>query len=809
MLSNSITRTFRRLWRNRFFTALHVAGLSVGLSAAWIVWQFVGFETSHNRAIPNGDRVFRVVSNFTNNGVSSGNAGSPEPLSRAAEFIAGVEKVIPVRDQTAGTVLPKGAAKPFLDAKYITQITPEYFEMVPHRWLAGSAATALTQPNQVVLTRSRAEKYFPRHRPDEVLGETLTYDFFRESVTAEVVGVVEDLDFPTSFIGKEFMTAKKPKEDRWGNTNSGTQLWLILKEKADPRMVEAAINDVSTKNSGEELKKWGMQRSHALEPLADVHFNLKYESHIRAANPKVLAMLGAIAAFLLLLACINYLNLSTAQIPQRAREIGIRKTLGGRPVGLIGSFLVETLLVCSMAAVVAFFLTKWAFVAFQKELPADVLKFADFRKTTLFLTALIALVTLLSGFYPGWLIGRFQAVSLLKGQFFGQKQSKNNRGGLRKSLIVFQFFIAQAFIIGALVVGRQLHFMLSNNLGFDRDAVVLTSIPYRTMSNPAYKNGQFLLAEALKKLPEVENIALGDPLFSGSFSSNTHGRTNEKGEKLEAVLYQKTADTSLINFYRLPILAGKNLPPSDTTREYVINETAAKNFGFASPEAAIGRLVTEQGGSTHEIVGVVADFHNLGFEAKIQAVAFLANTSNLTDLNIKLASRKPSDWPAALQKIEAEWSKIYPDDPFERRFYDQTLEEMYAADLSMGRFINLSTVVAIFISCLGLFGLATFTAFRRTKEIGIRKVLGASAASVVQLLSREFLGLVVIGFVLAAPISVYFLGKWLENYAYRVELEWWLIAVAGLTAVVIAFLTVGFQSVKAALANPVTSLRSE
>lgn len=556
MLGYHLKFSFRALWRNRLFTALHVAGLSIGISAAWVVWQFSSFELSHDRDIPGGERVFRVVSNFIFDGKDSGNSGAPEPLSRTAEMLAGVAKSIPVRDQSAAQLLPEGVKKPFLDVRQITQTTPEYFDMVPHRWLAGSPATALAQPNQVVLSRSRAEKYFPRHRPDEMLGKAVTYHFYRDTITAEVVGVVEDLDFPTSFIGKEFLAATKPKKDNWGGVNSGTQLWLVLQENADPRTVEAAINDVSARNVGDDLKKWKIERSHALQPLADVHFDPKFESHIRAANPKVLAVLGGIAAFLLLLACINYLNLSTAQIPQRTREIGIRKTLGGRSAGIVSGFLAETLIVCLLAVAVAFFLTKWAFVAFRDELPEDVLQFADFRKTGLFLVVLVASVTLFSGLYPGWLIGRFQAVSLLRGQFAGQNPTQKSRGGFRKSLIVFQFFIAQAFIIGALVVGRQMHFMLSDDLGFDREAVVLTNVPYRTMRDAAYQNGQFRLADALRKLPEVENVALGEPLFSNNYSSNTHSRTDEKGQKFETVLYRKIADTSLINFYRLPILAG-------------------------------------------------------------------------------------------------------------------------------------------------------------------------------------------------------------------------------------------------------------
>jgi ABC-type antimicrobial peptide transport system permease subunit len=799
----------RTLWRHRFFTLLHIAGLAIGLSAAWVVWQFSSFEWSHNRAIPDDKRVFRVVSNYFFDGKGSGNSGVPEPLSRAAEMLAGVEKSIPVRDQSALLLFPEGAKKPFLDIRQITQTTPEYFDMVPYGWLAGSPAIALTQPNQVVLTRSRAEKYFPRHRPDEMLSKNITYHFFRDTINAEVVGVVEDLDFPTSFIGKEFITVTKPKKDNWSGVSSGTQLWLVLQKNADPRQVETIINEVSAKHAGDELKKRNITRSHALQALADVHFDPKFESHIRAANPKVLAVLSGIAAFLVLLACINYLNLSTAQIPQRAREIGIRKTLGGHTTGIVGVFLVETLIVCLLAVVISFFLTKWAFTTFHKELPAEVLRYTDWRATALFLAALVATVTLISGLYPGWLIGRFQAISLLRGQFLGQKVSQNSRGGLRKTLIVFQFFIAQIFIIGALVVGRQLNFMLSKDLGFDREAVVLTSVPFRTLRDAAYQNSQFRFAEALRKLPEVEDVALGEPLLSLSYSSNKYFRTDENGQKFETVLYQKLADTSLVSFYRLPVLAGRNLPAGDTIREFVINETAARAFGFERPADALGQFVTEQDGAAHEVVGVVADFHNIGFEARIQPVAFMADPSNLTDLNIKLASRQAADWSEALRKIEAVWAEIYPNDVFEHRFYDQTLEDIYAADLSMTRFINLATGIAIFISCLGLFGLATFTAVRRKKEIGIRKVLGASAASVLGLLTKELLMLVVVGFALAVPLAIFFLKKWLDNYVYRVELEWWLVALAGAATVFIAFLTLSFQSLRAALANPVKSLRSE
>lgn len=805
MIQNQLKLTFRTLWKNRFFTALHVVGLAIGLSAAWTIFQWADFELAHDRPIPDSERIFRVVSRFEFDGKPSGNAGCPEPFSRAGQDIAGVEKSIPVFDRWTVGVLPEGTNRPFTDPEGITVTTPDYFEMVPYRWLAGSPATALSQPKQAVLTRSSAEKYFPRHQPQEVLGKMVSYDFQEDTLVAEVVGVVEDLDFPTSFIGKDFLTAEKPLEDAWNDVSSSDQLWFMLSENAHPETIVAALDKLSASHAEADEKPARFE----LQPISKVHFDPSFGSHIRSANPKVLAILAAIAGFLLLLACINYINLTTAQIPARSREIGIRKTLGGQNAGLISSFLVETVLVCLMAVLLSVVLTKWAFLYFEKDLPESVLKFADWRKTGGFLALLVVFVSLVSGLYPGWLITRFQAVSLLRGQFSGQNQSVSRRAGFRKGLIVFQFFIAQVFIIGALVVGRQLHFMLTKDLGFDREAVVLVFVPYRLAQNPLFKNRQFLLADALRKLPEVQKVALGEPLFSGGSSSSTHHRINEKGEKIELPLYLKRVDTSLLEFYGMPLLAGRNFTPSDTVRDFVINETACQVFGLGRPADAVGQILKDGRGRSRPISGVVADFHTGSFEDKMQPVAIMTGGPNLRTINVKLAVSRPADWPNALQKMEAEWAKTYPGEPFKARFYDETLAEIYAADLTLGRFINLATGVAILISCLGLFGLATFTALRRTKEIGVRKVLGASAASVVGLLSKEFLLLVAVGFGLAVPLAVFFLQKWLANYAFRIELEWWLVAFAGLAGVLLAFLTVGFQAIKAALANPVESLRTE
>jgi ABC-type antimicrobial peptide transport system, permease component len=758
-----LKHTFRTLWRNKGYTLLHTVGLSIGLSAAWLVWQYVDFEYSHDRNIPNRDRIYRVVSNFEDkDDLFNTNSGCPEPVWRASEELAGVKQAVPVQDMYALSVLPEGTKKGIRGMRGIGKTTPAYFELVPYRWLAGSAATALNGPGQVVLTRSRAEKYFPRHSPPEVLGMTVQYETFRDTQLAEVVGVVEDLGFPTTFHCEELLSVSVPKEDNWRGVSSNQQVWLVLENSTDAAAVEKSLNELADRNTGDQLKQWNMKRQLALQPLPKVHFAPEYASHIRAANPKILGVLGAVAAFLLALACINYINLSTAQIPMRAREIGIRKTLGGQSAGIAGSFLLETVAVCLLATALAAGITYWAFGYFEDDLPENVLDYAGWGKTGLFLAGMIAVVTLLAGFYPSLLAARFQAVSLLRGQFSGQAASRSARGvNLRRGLIVFQFFIAQVFIMGALVVGLQLDFMRYADLGFDKEAVLTMEQPMNAYRNPALKNKLPVLAESLQKLPEIQEVALGDPLLSNNYSSNNHTYTDKKGQKTEVNVYRKLADERLVGLYRLPLLAGRTLGHGDSAKAYVINETAVKAFGLGSPENAVGQFLSEGNGADEpptlwQVVGVVPDYHTMGFSEKIYPTALQYDPSDWSTLNVRLASKRPADWQQALQKIEGVWKGIYPGEPFEAKFYDETIKDIYEADISLARFVRVATGIAVFISCLGLFGLATFMAWRRNKEVGIRKVLGASTVSVVRLLSREFLALVLVGFLLSVPVAVYF-----------------------------------------------------
>ncbi|MGM9507062.1 ABC transporter permease [Larkinella sp. GY13] len=810
MLHNYLTTTLRHLWRNRLFTTLNILGLAIGISGCWVIYRIVSYEFSFDTQQPNRERIYRVVSHFKSEGNEGKNAGVPMPMAEAIqEQVPGLEKVVPVWDHWKQSVLipgGKAGSNQFSEPEKLIVTNNDYFEMVPHRWLAGNLATALDAPNQVVLTQSRAEKYFPGVPMAKVLGRTIIYD---DTVTVRVSGVVADLAFPSSFDAKEFFPIKGTtnRNPSWGGVSSNNRLYIQLVPNTVPAKVLKQINAISALNGAENMKKYHFKRWHELLPLAQVHFSTEYGENLRKANRNVLYGLMGIAAFLLLLACINYINLTTAQMPQRAKEVGIRKTLGSSRWHLIRQFLGETLVITILAVLLSAFLSQWVLTYFEKLIPDGMNAYTDYGKMALFLVVLLVGVTGFSGLYPGWLVTRVQAVSMMRGQVTAEV----GKGGLtlRKSLIVFQFVIAQLFIVGTMLVGRQLNYLLHKDLGFNREAVLLVNVPWKLSDKPAYKHRQFTMQQELAKQPGIAGVALGNAPMNQSFSSNSYQYKTKKGEIIEKGMFLKYVDTTLLAMYKIPLLAGRNLAASDTAREYIINETALHEFGISSPQEAIGKYIQEVDGHPIPIVGVVKDFHIGSFYQKIDPVLLMTNKNSLTTFNIKLSTSNPEQWQTAIQQIGKIWKNFYPTEPFEYKFYDSTLEEIYASDRNMSQVINLATAVAVVISCLGLFGLSTLIAYQRIKEVGVRKVLGATVVSIVGLLTRDFLKLVLAAILIASPIAYYFTDKWLQDFAYKVDIEWWIFGAGAVLALVIAFVTVSFQSIKAALTNPVKSLRSE
>lgn len=816
MIKNYFKTTLRYLWRHRLFTALNVLGLAIGISACWVIYRVVDYEFSYERKLPNKENTYRLITGFVWDEKESYNGGVSAPIYQAVrEQVTGLELVVPIFDQWINIVeLPQQGEKPlvFEEQTGVVATDSAYFELVPYTWLAGSKSSAFAMPENVVLTQSRAVAYFPNLDPEAVLGKTITYN---DTLQKTVSGIVRDLDYNTEFVGKEFVYLK-PKAyalNTWTNTNGSDKLYLQAAASADTAKVMAQITSI-VEQKWQEFKQeqkptYTFTRWYELLPVTESHFFTQINDHLvrRASKPVLYGLMG-IGGFLLLLACINYINLSTAQMPQRNKEIGVRKTLGSSRKQLFGQIFGETAITVLLAVVLATILSTLVFALLGDIIPEGTLEYRSGIGFILFLAALMLFVTALAGWYPAWLVARVKPVSIMRGH--SSSISGKSKFTLRKALIVSQFVIAQVFIIGALIVGQQLHYTLKKDMGFDKEAVVLVTVPWKIQREEAYKGKQLTLADELRKESGIQQLSLGTEPMTNSYSSSQYEYSGDaESDPIKRQVFRKSVDTNYLSLYDMELLAGRNIRASDTTNEFVINETAAKVFGFRTPQEAVGKALAQSGQQPIPIVGVVKDFHMRDFYTTIDPVALMADNRNLGTLNIKLNTADPGQWEQTIKRIEEKWYEFYPPETFALKFYDETLEEMYTQERNLSKLINLATTIAIIISCLGLFGLATLTAFQRTKEIGVRKVLGATVSGIVALLSKDFVKLVIVAIVIASPIAWWAMNKWLEDFAYRIDIEWWMFAVAGLGAVIIALLTVASQAIKAAVANPVESLRDE
>ncbi len=807
MLRNYLKIAFRNLWKNRTFSAINILGLSIGMAVCLLISLFVLDELSYDRFHAKADRIVRIDMDIKFGGSENSYAVSPAPTGAAfRNDYPFVENFARLRETSA--VVKKGQQNiaehqvAFADSSLFSVFT------LPMRY--GNPAKALAQPNSVVITESIARKYYGT---DNALGQTFIIE---DNRAYKVTGVIEDLPKNSHIQRNIFLSManlEDSKQDIWVSSNYNT--YLLLKEETDKRKLPAAFKETQKKyiqpaiaqalniKTIEEFEKGGSHLRFAYTPLTDIHLHSNKVAELSPnSNIQYVYIFSAVALFILFIACINFMNLSTARSAGRAKEVGIRKVLGSFRSSLIGQFLSESVLLSVLAFVIAIGI---CFIAlpFFNELASKQMNLSPADNPLLFpLLLLFAVVVgLLAGSYPALFLSTFQPIQVLKGQLSGGMKS----GRLRSVLVVFQFFASVFLIICTLVIYRQLNFIQNQQLGFDREHVLIVDDAQALGSKmETFKNEVLQVAG-------VKSGTISSYLPVPSWRSNSSFFPEGQMSQENSVLMQNwDVDVDYVKTLGMQIIKGrdfdKNMPTDSNA--IILNESAAKILGFQDPigkkiytfeDMQTGKMIS------YTIIGVVKNFNYESLRENVGALSLI-----LSKYNKSVCFRLTGDnMSQTIARIENRWQGLANGQPFKYEFMDQAFDNMYRSEQRIGRIFISFAMLAIFIACLGLFGLASFTAEQRTKEIGIRKVLGASVSQIVTLLSKDFLSLILVAFVLAVPIAWYVMSQWLQDFAYRTEIAWWIFVGAGLLSLVIALLTISFQSIRAALTNPVKSLRSE
>ncbi|MEO8711823.1 MAG: ABC transporter permease [Parafilimonas sp.] len=816
MFKNYFKTAFRNFSRNKVFAGINVLGLSIGISAALVIFLIVHYEFSYDAFEKDNSSIYRVVLDANFGGVDGHSAAVPAPLGSAIEReVTGVETTVPVmqfQGDAKVTVTRKGLPQPVIFKKQtdIVFTNAQYFSLLPYQWIAGSAQSALKDPFAVVLTQSKAKQYFPSLSPNEIIGKQISYN---DDITATVSGIVKDINETTSFQANEFISYTTISQTHlqndfmmnvWNDWMSNSQLYVKLDKGNSVGATEAQLKTLLNKYSKDAENQSSNTIVFRLQPLNEVHFNRLYASQgLRTASKPTLYGLLAVAAFLLLLGCINFINLTTANAAQRAKEIGIRKTMGSSRKQLIFQFLGETFLLTLTALFLAFCLTPLLLKLFADFIPSG-LSFQPLYQPYIFLFLLLlaVVVSVLSGIYPAFILSGYKPIQVLKTQsFFNSNDTRNT--WVRKSLTISQFVIAQFFVIATLMVSKQINYSLNTDLGFNKDGIITFQLPRDTVTS----HSKELLAE-INSIPGVEIASAGflSPADKGmSFANVSYAAKPD----IKAQIQIRWGDTNYLKVYKLKLLAGRNVTASDTMKEFLINDMYAKILGFKKPEDAIGKYLTFFNNKNMPIVGVLQDFHDQSTHAPISPMVFAGSLGEEFHVRLQPNIAGSKNWKNAISKIQKAFHQVYPDEDFNYQFVDEMVAEFYTSEQQVASLLSWATALSILISCLGLLGLVMYTINTRTKEIGIRKILGASVSSIISILSKDFIKLVLIAFVIAAPIAWWASYKWLQDFAYRTQISWWIFILSGLGMLLLALITLSVQTIKAAIANPVESLRTE
>jgi putative ABC transport system permease protein len=808
LLINYVKTTRRTLLRNPLHTGINVLGLAIGITACLAIFTILSHDYSYNTQHPAKERIFRIYSEFSGAFVSK-NKGVPKPLGDyVKENFTGLQSIAQFHTYEADVEIPQddGSLKELDFEDHLIIAEPGYFEVTPYEWIIGSKEV-LESAYNVVLIESQARKYFADIPLVDIIGKSIIY---QDSLEMKVSGIVKDLSYNSDFGFTDILSyntinsswLKDDLSSDWGSTSSSSQLFIKLNKGTPLESIRTLLVGASeTANVKGETEDWHIDFN--LQPLSDLHFNSEidtFDNTSYTADLGVLKTLSVVAIAILLIAVINFVNLETAVSIRRSREVGVRKVLGSTKTQLIFHFLNESYLVTFIAFVISLPLVNVVLNLFAEFIPEGV--YFNFLSLTTFLQlfATFILIGALAGIYPSLVLASLSTNRSLNNKI-GQDGKKAGAFAMRRILTVFQFGFSQVLIIITIIAALQVNFMLNKDLGFSYNNVLYFFTPY--FEEASKKD---VLNNKLATITGIDQklIFKYPPIQKGWNSSVTKFITDD-GQVITNSVYKKGGDSTYMDFFGMHLLAGRKARTNNTETEVVINQTYAKLLGFEEYSKLLGQHLYRSN-DTLTIVGIVKDIHFRSLHHQIDPMEITVSNSG-RGFGIKMTDNAVTR--EVITKIEDAYKSVYPERVFSSFYMEETKEDYYKGEQQTLRLAIVAMLIAILISCLGLFGLASYETVQRTKEIGIRKVLGSSVGSIVGLLTGEFLKYVTLALLIAIPIGFFLSSKWLDDFAYSINISPWVFIATGLATWLIAFLTVSYQSIQAAVKNPVESLRYE
>ncbi|MEO5600255.1 MAG: ABC transporter permease [Cyclobacteriaceae bacterium] len=802
MFKNYFKTALRNFLREKSSSLLNISGLTLGITCSLVLFLMVKHLASFDNYHVNRDRIYRVVTESDGNNGKFYTPGVPTALPDAflqdfpeceqvtfASYRAGALIKVPQKN---------GETTKYQEEAGIVFAQPGFFKIFDRPLVVGSVEKGLDDPNEAIISRSLAKKYFGK---EEVVGEVVKYDTIEYRITAVMEDFPANTDFPFNLM-LSYATIKKDREaSGWRGIWSDEQCYILVKEKSISA-IESRMPAFVEKYLGKENYS---HQTFTLQPLSQLHVDDRYSNfNYKTAPREMIVALAIIAAFLIITACINFINLTTAEAIKRSKEVGIRKSLGSTRSQLILQFLGETTLVTFFAMLLSLGFTEMSLSLLNPFLNLKLgLYFSSDVHLWAFIIGVTVGVSLLSGFYPSLIISGYKPVLALKNQISNKSASGFN---LRRSLVVLQFVISQFFIMGTIILVSQMNYFQTQDLGFRKDAVLMIPIPENESAGPDDGVSKMrTLREEISRFSGVEFASLSStPPSSGSVrGTGFYFEGQDESEKRDTQV--KQVDGHYISLYNIALVAGANIEDYDTARGFVVNEELVRIAGVQNPQDIIGKRM-KMWGRNLPIVGVVKNFHTVSLHQPLEPTVLMNDIGGYRTLSLKI---NQSQLKSIISDVKTKWEAAYPEHIFDYQFLDEHIREFYEGEQKMSILLTVFTSMAIFIGCLGLFGLATFMANQKTKEIGVRKAMGASVESIVLLFSKEYVKLIVIGFLLAAPFVWFLMNKWLEGFAYKITIGPAVFIIGLAITLVIAVLTVGYRSFKAAIVNPIKSLRYE